>query len=236
MGAMAFSVLYSLRADDRIYCCLPLYHSAGGIVGLGCALYRECTLVFRKKFSASLFWKDITEYNCTVFQYIGELCRYLLAQPPTPYDKAHKIRLCIGNGMRPDVWKTFQERFNIPRIGEFYGATEGNCNMANGRGRHAAVGYISPLLAPFFPIKLVRFDVEKEEPIRNKDGFCDLCAPGETGELLGKIDMNDPLRAFDVCPTLLFVVALKLMCDRYVGLYRQEGEPEEDSPRCVYQG
>mmetsp|Transcript_24587 Transcript_24587/g.31269 ORF Transcript_24587/g.31269 Transcript_24587/m.31269 type:complete len:555 (-) Transcript_24587:46-1710(-) len=196
-ATMVFSGMYGVTNSDRVYCCLPLYHSAGGIIGTGCALYTGCTFVFRKKFSATKFWKDISENNCTVFQYIGELCRYLLAQPKTEYDTAHKVRLAIGNGMRPDVWGPFQERFQIERIGEFYGATEGNCNIANTRGKQGAVGYVSPLYAALFPIKLVKFDVEKEEPFRTKEGFCIPCQPGEPGELLGFIDTKDPTRAFD---------------------------------------
>jgi len=81
--------------------------------------------VLRKKFSASNFWKEVSYYNCTVVQYIGELCRYLLATPPSPFDKRHNCRLAVGNGLRPDIWEKFQTRFNLPEVGEFYGATEG---------------------------------------------------------------------------------------------------------------
>lgn len=195
---MGFTEMYKIQRTDRVYCCLPLYHSAGGIIGTGSALYSGCTFVFRKKFSATKFWKDISENQCTVIQYIGELCRYLLAQPKTQYDTAHKVRLAIGNGMRPDVWGPFQKRFQIQQIGEFYGATEGNCNMVNTRGRYGAVGYVSPLYSFLLPVKIVKFDVETEEPIRNKDGFCIPCKAGEVGELLGYIDTKDPTRAFDV--------------------------------------
>lgn len=197
IAAMVFSELYKFQANDRVYCCLPLYHSAGGMVGIGIAIHSGCTFVFRKKFSASKFWKDVSENRCTAIQYIGELCRYLLAHPPSKYDTEHNLRIAVGNGMRPDVWLPFQERFKIEQIAEFYGATEGNCNIANHRGKYAAVGYLSPMFAPLLPIQLVKFDVEKEEPVRNKDGFCVLCKPNEVGELLGYIDPKDPLRTFD---------------------------------------
>ena len=197
-AAMVFSESFKVRGSDINYCCLPLYHSAGGIVGLGMMMYTGGTMVLRKKFSSSNFWPDIVKHKCTSFQYIGELCRYLVSQPPTEYDKAHSIRVAIGNGMRPDVWKKFQERFGVPIIGEFYGATEGNATLANTRNRYPAIGYISPLLSRLFPIKIVKFDVKTEELIRDKNGLCIECQPEEVGELLGFIDDNDVLRKFDV--------------------------------------
>lgn len=59
------------------------------------------------------------------------MCRYLLAVPPSEEDTAHKVRLMYGNGLRPQIWKHFAERFKIKQIGEFYGATEGNSNLGN---------------------------------------------------------------------------------------------------------
>jgi acyl-CoA synthetase (AMP-forming)/AMP-acid ligase II len=91
----------------------------GGMIGLGAAWYKGGTLVLRRKFSASKFWEDCFNHNCTVIQYIGELCRYLVAQPPRPYDAKHKVRLAIGNGLRPDIWKTFQDRFKVEQIGTY---------------------------------------------------------------------------------------------------------------------
>ena len=110
----------------------------------------------------------------------------------------YSVRLAIGNGLRPDIWKKFQERFNIGVIGEFYAATEGNANLLNNRNKFAAVGFITPLIAALYPVKLVAFDVENEVPKRDKHGRCILCRPGEVGELIGLIDDSDPTRNFDV--------------------------------------
>ncbi len=63
-------------------------------------------------------------------QYIGEICRYLLATPEKPAERQHRIFLAYGNGLRPQIWVKFQQRFGIGRIGEFYGATEGNANIS----------------------------------------------------------------------------------------------------------
>lgn len=122
-------MMIDLNPDDVIYNPLPLYHTAGGIVGVGNALIFGATVVLRKKFSASNFWKDCAKYNCSVAQYIGELCRYLLTTPPRPEDTQHKLRMMYGNGLRPQIWSQFVSRFNIPHIGELYGSTEGNSNL-----------------------------------------------------------------------------------------------------------
>jgi len=133
-------------------------------------------------------------------QYIGELCRYLLAVPPSPLDSQHKVRVAIGNGLRPDIWGEFQTRFNIPYIGEFYSATEGNVTLFNyvaldGVGR-GAIGHIGKLLGVALPISIIKFDVSKEEIIRGPDGLCITCAPNEIGEAIGAIDDTDPTRQF----------------------------------------
>ena len=115
----AFALQFGIRHEDRIYNSgLPLYHSAANNIGGGVCLRTGATLVLRRKFSASNFWREVAHYNCTVIQYIGELARYLLATPPSPFDKRHNCRLAVGNGLRPDIWEKFQSRFNIKEIGE----------------------------------------------------------------------------------------------------------------------
>jgi fatty-acyl-CoA synthase len=120
----------------------------------------------------------------------------LVNSPETPVDQAHHLRLAMGNGLRPDVWDTFTKRFNIPRIGEFYASTEGNANMVNQRNKFGAVGFVSPLMKPIYPIKIAKFDVETEDVVRNAQGFCIECGPDEPGELLGKIEEGDVTREF----------------------------------------
>ena len=122
-----------------------------------------------------------------MFVYIGELCRYLINQPEHPLERKHRIREAFGNGLRPDVWEEMQPRFQIPFILEFYGATEGNVSMFNFDGHPGAIGRVPPWLKWRFNIRLVRFDMEKEEPVRGPDGFCQECEPGEIGEAIGLI-------------------------------------------------
>lgn len=188
---------FGLRPDDILYSCLPLYHSAGTIMGVGQCLLFGLTVVIRRKFSASRFWDDCVKHNCTVIQYIGEICRYLLAQPVHPSEAHHRVRVAIGNGLRPSVWEEFVRRFRIQRVGEFYGATECNCSLLNIDGKVGACGFSSRILPNLYPIRLVRVGENEKELIRDSQGLCVPCLPGEPGMLVGRISDNDPLRRFD---------------------------------------
>ncbi|MBS0386763.1 MAG: long-chain-acyl-CoA synthetase [Proteobacteria bacterium] len=186
----AFAAATNATAEDKLYCALPLYHSTGGLCGVGAALLNGGTLVLRRKFSTSHFWDDIVAYDCTIFVYIGELCRYLINQPPSPKERMHHLRLAFGNGMRPEVWSEFQSRFGVADILEFYGSTEGNVSMFNFDGQPGAIGRVPPYLRSRFSVKLVKFDVEAEMPVRGPDGLCIEAAPGEVGEAVGLIGGN----------------------------------------------
>jgi fatty-acyl-CoA synthase len=180
------------RSDDRIYVALPLYHATGGLCGMGAALLNGACVVLKRRFSATQFWEDIRREGCTQFVYIGELCRYLANQPPHPDERAHKLRLAFGNGLRPDVWDKVTGRFGVPRVLEFYGSTEGNVSFFNFDGRPGAIGRLPALLRRRFNGRIVRFDYEAEAPLRGPDGYCQEAAPGEAGECLGRIDSSDP--------------------------------------------
>ncbi|WP_374470414.1 long-chain-acyl-CoA synthetase [Phenylobacterium sp.] len=175
------------KASDRIYVALPLYHATGGLCALGAAFLNGGSVVLRRKFSASHFWEEVVAEGCTMFVYIGELCRYLVNAPEHPAEGRHKIRLAFGNGLRPDVWAELKRRFRIPEILEFYGSTEGNVSMFNFDGREGAIGRAPKWLRKRFNIRLIQFDVETEKPIRGTDGFCVECGPGQVGECIGKI-------------------------------------------------
>ncbi len=187
-----FAGLIDATADDRMYDCLPLYHSVGGVVAVGCMLAAGGSVAIAEKFSAQRFWDDVVRFDCTAFQYIGELCRYLLNAPISPKAAEHRLRVCCGNGLRGDIWKAFKSRFAIPRILEFYAATEGNFSLFNVEGRPGAIGRIPSFLTHRFPAALVRFDVEAGAPLRSADGLCIRSKPGEVGEALGRIgEMKD---------------------------------------------
>jgi fatty-acyl-CoA synthase len=182
-----FAGLTGANPDDCLYDCLPLFHSVGGIVAPCSMLFAGASAVLAKKFSATHFWQEIVQFDCTIFQYIGELCRYLVKAAPSELERKHRLRLACGNGLRGGVWQDFQARFAIPRILEFYAATEGNFSLYNVEGKVGAVGKIPPLLAHRFPAAIVKIDAEHEVPQRDDHGLCIACARGEAGEAIGRI-------------------------------------------------
>ena len=173
------------KPGDRIYDPLPLYHSTGGVCAVGLAFFSGGALIIKRRFSVHEFWSDIHAYGATMFEYIGELCRYLLNAPPSPLERGHKVRAITGNGLRPEIWRQFQSRFAIPRVVEFYGATESNVSMLNYDGTVGAVGRVPDYLEWLLPSRVVRFDVEKEMPVRGPDGLCIECEADEVGEAIG---------------------------------------------------
>jgi fatty-acyl-CoA synthase len=183
----AFAGATGATEKDRIYVTLPLYHATGGLCAMGAALLNGGSVVVKRRFSASHFWSDVVAENCTMFVYIGELCRYLINHPEVEDEHRHKIRLAFGNGLRGDVWTEMQARFRIPQILEFYGSTEGNVSVFNFDGMPGAIGRVPKWLRERFNIRLVQFDTETEEPVRGPNGLCIECGPGQIGECIGKI-------------------------------------------------
>ena len=194
-----FAGMMDAQPEDRLYDCLPLYHSTGGVVAIGAMLVKGGSVLIRARFSASRFWDDVVEGGCTIFQYIGELCRYLVASPPHPRESEHRLRLACGNGLQGDVWTSFAQRFGVPQVLEFYAATEGSVSLYNCDGKPGAIGRVPPFLAQRFPIALVRCDAETGVPSRDADGRCIACGPDEVGEALGRVlkSSQSPARQFD---------------------------------------
>jgi fatty-acyl-CoA synthase len=185
MGGVTLAQQLGVEAGETIYAPLPLYHGESLFVGLAPAFRVGGAFASRRRFSASAFLDDVRRHEAVAFVYVGELCRYLLRQPPTPRDRDHRLRVAAGAGLRPDVWTAFQTRFGIPRIVEMYGATEGNVALQNAEGRVGSVGKPHPLLED--NVRLARFDLGRRELVRGPDGRCVACAPDEPGELLGRV-------------------------------------------------
>ena len=194
-----FAAASNASARDRMYNCLPMYHSNGGVIATGVALSVGGSVYIRDRFSASEFWSDAIARDCTMFIYVGELCRYLFNAPPSDKDRAHRIRLCVGNGLRPDIFSAFQQRFGIPNILEFYAATEGNVVLFNFDSHPGAVGRLPGWAARRFPAKIVAYDVDEGKEKRNAQGRCIECGANEAGELLSEIldDPSKPASRFD---------------------------------------
>jgi fatty-acyl-CoA synthase len=182
-----FAGMMDTQPSDRMFNCLPLYHSVGGVVANFATLVSGGTVVLRPRFSASDFWRDVHDEGCTLFQYIGELCRYLVNTPYQPIETQHVLRMACGNGLRPEVWDRFKARFRIPRILEYYASTEGNFSLYNCEQQPGAIGRIPAFLSDRLPVALLRFDAERSEPWRNAQGLCERCAADEVGEAVGFI-------------------------------------------------
>jgi len=196
-SSLIFSRLLQLHKTDVLYCPLPLYHSSAIVLGLGLCLHNGIPFLFQKKFSTSSFWTACIDNKVTVIQYIGELCRYLTMAPCREEETKHSIRLALGNGLKKDVWRKFQQRFFISRVVEFYAASEANVGLVNLFGKVGAIGRLSPLIKGKFPGKLLRFDYNTGEPYRNEQGQCVECQENEVGEFVGMINPTDPTQRFD---------------------------------------
>jgi len=180
-----WEMVIGMKTDDIIYITTPLFHSHGIKVAFAAALNKGSTMAIARKFSASKFWDEARKFNATCFNYVGEICRYLYNQPPKPDDADNSIVKIVGNGLRPDIWLDFKERFNIQEIREFYGATEDFVsNFANIHNLDKTCGVC------LTPYAIVRYDLEKDQPFRNERGRMKKVKKGEVGLLLGQI--TDP--------------------------------------------
>jgi acyl-CoA synthetase (AMP-forming)/AMP-acid ligase II len=172
---------YAFQPGDVLYNCLPLYHSNSVLIATAAVVTAGVSMALARKFSRTRFWEDVRRYDATAIIYIGELCRYLLNAPPSPDDTRHRVRVASGNGLRPDIWREFQERFGIAHIAEFYGATEGNSITVNMFNVFGSVGPSMPGMV------LVRWDEANSAFLRDHDGRLQRVRAGEPGILLGKI-------------------------------------------------
>lgn len=179
-----------LRGDDIFYCPLPFYHNNALTVSWGAVLGAGATLAIGRKFSASRFWDEIRHYDATAFCYIGEILRYLLNRPASPRDRDHRVRVITGNGLRPEIWEEFQQRFGIERINEFYGASESNLAFVNSFGLSRTAGFCPLTYA------IVEFDADQDEPVRDAKGFLKKVAKGGVGLLLSEVTSKRPFDGY----------------------------------------
>lgn len=182
------SAAMGLGPDDIVYVALPFYHNNALTVGWGGAVVAGAAIAIRRKFSVTQFWEDVRRHRATAFIYIGELCRYLLNQPPSPGDRDHRVRCIGGNGLRPDIWRAFKERFGIKEVYEFYAASEGNTGFVNFLNLDFTVGFCPA------PYEIVLYDVDRDEPVRDDKGFLVRAPRGGVGLLISEIDDRN---AFD---------------------------------------
>jgi fatty-acyl-CoA synthase len=188
--AMFGGVGLRLKSSDTLYCCLPLYHNNALTVALSSVLNSGATLALGKSFSASRFWDEVIASKATAFIYIGEICRYLLNQPPKPTDRAHRVRVIAGNGLRPEIWEEFTKRFGIARVCEFYASSEGNTAFINVFNVPRTTG-VFPL-----PLAYVEYDPDTGTPLRDENGRVRRVPPGQSGLLLSPVNRLQPFDGY----------------------------------------
>ncbi|THW28980.1 acetyl-CoA synthetase-like protein [Aureobasidium pullulans] len=209
-----------VKSTDRYYTAMPLYHSSASILNISVVLHAGATTILSHHFSPKTFFASATASKATMMQYIGEMCRYLLSTPPSPFDKSHTIRMAFGNGLRPDVWQKFKERFNILEIAEFYSATEavgGSFIKSKNNFGLGAVGRAGTTLQTLMGSQtaIVKHDVETGEPYRNSFNLCERVSPGESGEYINALDPNN-------------------ISDKYVGYYGNQKASDSKILRDVF--
>ncbi|APV38076.1 long-chain-acyl-CoA synthetase [Pseudomonas frederiksbergensis] len=183
-------IALNMRPEDVVYCTLPLYHATGLCVCWGSAISGASGFAIRRKFSASQFWSDVRKYRATTLGYVGELCRYLVDQPPSADDSQHRVTKMIGNGLRPGAWGEFKTRFGVNHICELYAASDGNIGFTNILNFDNTVGF------SLMSWELAAYDHDSGAPIRDASGFMRKVAKGEQGLLLAKIDDKAPLDGY----------------------------------------
>jgi citronellyl-CoA synthetase len=179
-----------LGRKDRAMVTLPFYHATALAIGWGAVLSGKASLVMVRHFSARKYWDQVRRYEVTAICYVGELCRYLLALPETKQDRQHSVRLMFGNGLRPNIWTAFKQRFGIKKVMEFYGSSEGNVGFLNLFNFDCTVGFTT------VPYAIVEYDLDQDEPIRQSNGFMRKVKKGQAGLLLGEITDSSPFDGY----------------------------------------
>ncbi|MFO2464161.1 long-chain-acyl-CoA synthetase [Pseudomonas sp. 15FMM2] len=183
-------IALDMGPEDVVYCTLPLYHATGLCVCWGAAIAGASGFAIRRRFSASRFWDDVRKFNATTVGYVGELCRYLIDQPPTARDRANRVVKMIGNGLRPGIWTQFKERFGVDHVCELYAASDGNIGFTNVLNFDNTIGFSLMHWA------LVDYAHDTCEPIRGSNGFMREVQKGGQGLLLARIDDKAPFDGY----------------------------------------
>jgi citronellyl-CoA synthetase len=183
-------IVLNLKPQDTVYVPLPFFHTNALALSWPTVFANGSAVAIRRKFSVSNFWRDVRKHNATAWCYIGELCRYLINQPPQPDDRDHPLTKIIGNGLRPDIWHEFKNRFGISKVYEIYGAAESNLYFVNLLNLDCTVGSCR------FPYAIVKYDIDEDIAIRDEKGFMQKIEVGQTGLLLGEISESNPFSGY----------------------------------------
>ena len=149
-SAAGAAIASDCSCNDNYLFWEPLHH-IGGVQALIMALVYGAKLTLVNRFSASKFWQQANSKGITKLHYLGGILEILLSKQISEEEKHHNIKLAFGGGCRPEIWRKFTERFNIP-INEVYGMTEASSfTTINTAGEIGSCGWS----VPWFNVKIL---------------------------------------------------------------------------------
>ncbi len=181
----------ALSSADTVYSVTPLYHPSGLMVSVGAAIAGGARLAMASRFEPVTFWDEVRRYGVTVTSYTWTLLHDLVEAPPQPGERHHPVRLFIGSGMPPNLWRRVQRRFAPAHVVEFYASTETGAVLVN--LRDAKPGAMGRRLPGSPEVRLGAYDAEHEQLALGDDGFVRECGPDEVGILLARAHTIDTI-------------------------------------------
>ncbi len=174
----------ALSEADTVYGVTPVYHPSGLMMSIGGAIAGGARLAMATHFDPATFWDEVRRYGVTVTSYTWTLLHDLVEAPANPGERHHPVRLFIGSGMPPGLWRRVQERFAPARVIEFYASTEAAAILVNLKGtKEGCMGRPLPGTAA---VKVAAYDLERGLALR-PNGFAAECAVDEVGMLLAQV-------------------------------------------------
>jgi putative long chain acyl-CoA synthase len=186
LSAFGTASAAALSPADTVYSVTPLHHASALLTSIGGAVAGGARLALTTGHDPATFWDEVRRYGVTVASYTWTQLRDVAEAPPHPGERHHPVRLFIGSGMPPGLWRRVTERFAPARVLEFYASTEGNAILVNVRG--AKPGALGRPLPGSAPLSLAAYDVERERLLEGPDGYALPSEPGAPGLLLARTD------------------------------------------------
>jgi putative long chain acyl-CoA synthase len=181
----------ALSPDDSVYSVTPPYHPSGLMTSVGGAIAGGARLAMARSHDPSTFWEEVRRYGVTVASYTWTLLDEIVEAPPQPGERHHRVRLFIGSGMPPALWRRVEERFAPARVLEFYASTEAGAILVNLRdAKRGAMGRPLPGSAE---VRIAGYDIAAGGLVVGEGGFATECGVDEIGMLLARVRPSDTL-------------------------------------------
>jgi putative long chain acyl-CoA synthase len=189
LSAVGTASSASLGSADTIYSVTPVYHPSGLLVGIGGAVAGGARIAMARQFDPSTFWDEVRRYGVTVVTYTWTMLRDVVEAPPNPGERHHPVRLFVGSGMPPALWRRTLDRFGPAGVVEFYTSSAGDAVLVNlGTKKIGAMGRRLPGSAR---VRIAAYDADAGRLQTGKDGFAIVCERDQVGMLLAQADTED---------------------------------------------